>query len=86
MCMLGLSGSRRQPLYLTLGSERGVLGLFDLRNLLEYFQTLFKARFKDRLLYETGAEYVKLFLPWDVAEKISKLTRLHAYPERERGE
>jgi hypothetical protein len=38
----------------------------------------------DRLLYEAGAGYVMLFLSREVAEKISKLTRLQAYPERER--
>lgn len=58
----------------------------SLLNLLEYFQTFFKERFKDRLLYETGAGYVMPLLPREAAEKISKVTRLQAYPERERVE
>jgi hypothetical protein len=69
------------PVEWFLGPDATAMG--GLQILVEYFQSFFKERFKDRLLYETSAEYVLLCLSAEVAERIGKLSPLSEHPERE---
>jgi hypothetical protein len=64
-----------------LGPDATEMG--GLQILVEYFQSFFKERLNDRVLYETNAEYVLLCLSAEVAERIGKLSPLSEHPERE---